>query len=401
MMLRIILACLLVIISGCSTIKKTLPPDLELAQQLEKTQTFSELSNLPQPAGSIPVSVYSFRDQTGQYKPQANVSSFSTAVTQGANSILVQALHESDWFIPVEREGLQNILTERKIVRAALSNKEEEKTQLPPLTTAKIILEGGVISYDSNVKTGGLGAEYFGIGASELYREDVISIYLRAVDVRTGQVLLSVATTKKVLSLEMRAGFFRYVSYKRLAEAEAGFSENEPMHICVKQAIEKALTELVQKGIKKGVWSTKEQTQQLAKAKLQKQLAAQKAAVRHKQVVKSPLPSISFMVQFRTATADIEPVYTHQLQQILALLSQQPSAHVELFGFADKRGTSDTNKTLSLSRSQAIASYLINNGIAHERINIMARGENDAQYAQHDNEGLFFDRRVIINVKAS
>ena len=33
--------------------------------------------------------------------------------------------------------------------------------------------------------------EYFGIGASELYREDAISIYLRAVDVRTGQVLLS------------------------------------------------------------------------------------------------------------------------------------------------------------------------------------------------------------------
>ncbi len=97
--------------------------------------------------------------------------------------------------------------------------------------------------------------EYFGIGASELYREDVISIYMRAVDVRTGQVLLSVASSKKVLSMEVRAGFFRYVSYKRLAEAEAGFSDNEPMHICVTQAIEKALTLMVQQGIEKGVWS--------------------------------------------------------------------------------------------------------------------------------------------------
>ena len=168
----------------------------------------------------------------------------------------MQALHESDWFIPVEREGLQNILTERKIIRAAQAE-NDKLPELPPLTTAKIILEGGIISYDTNIKTGGIGMEYFGIGASELYREDAISIYLRAVDVRTGQVLLSVATSKKVLSQEMRAGFFRYVSYKRLAEAEAGFTDNEPMSICVTQAIEKALSDLVLKGINKGIWSAK------------------------------------------------------------------------------------------------------------------------------------------------
>jgi len=53
----------------------------------------------------------------------------------------------------------------------------------------------------------------------------------------------------------MRAGFFRYISYKRLLEAEAGYSDNEPMHICVSQAIEKALTLLINKGINKGIWS--------------------------------------------------------------------------------------------------------------------------------------------------
>jgi len=60
-----------------------------------------------------------------------------------------------------------------------------------------------------------------------------------------------------VLSQEMRAGFFRYVSYKRLAEAEAGFTDNEPMSICVTQAIEKALSDLVLKGINKGIWAAK------------------------------------------------------------------------------------------------------------------------------------------------
>ncbi|MBB1339216.1 CsgG/HfaB family protein [Pseudoalteromonas sp. SR44-2] len=255
-MYKLLITITLLGLSGCTSLGKLIPPSQQKAISLEPTELFADLKNLPKPVGSIPVSVYSFRDQTGQYKPQTNVSSFSTAVTQGANSILVQALHESDWFTPVEREGLQNILTERKIIRAGQADNPNQ-AELPPLTTAKIILEGGIISYDTNVKTGGLGMEYFGIGASELYREDAISIYLRAVDVRTGQVLLSVATSKKVLSQEMRAGFFRYVSYKRLAEAEAGFSDNEPMSICVTQAIEKALTDLITKGIDKGLWAKK------------------------------------------------------------------------------------------------------------------------------------------------
>lgn len=240
-------------IFACSHLSRLVPPDQQKAISVVPSEAFKELKSLPKPKGAIPVSVYAFRDQTGQYKPQANVSSFSTAVTQGATSILMQALSDSEWFLPVEREGLQNIITERKITRASQQAKDN-KDELPALTTAKILLEGGVISYDSNTVTGGFGAEYFGIGSSELYREDMISVYMRAVDVRTGQVLVSVATSKTVLSKEVRAGFFRYVSFKRLAEAEAGYTTNEPMHMCVKQSIEKAITELVKKGIERRIW---------------------------------------------------------------------------------------------------------------------------------------------------
>jgi len=256
-MKQIIIITLALLVTGCTTVSNMFPPEQTQAVKVTETEAFKELKALPKPKGVIPVSVYSFKDQTGQYKPQANVSSFSTAVTQGSTSILMQALSDSDWFLPVEREGLQNILTERKIIRASLQNKadkELESKELPPLTTSKLLIEGGIISYDSNIKTGGFGAEYFGIGASELYREDQISVYMRAIDVRTGQVLVSVSTSKKVLSKEVRGGFFRYVSFKRLAEAEGGYTTNEPMHICVKQSIEKAITELVKKGIDKGVW---------------------------------------------------------------------------------------------------------------------------------------------------
>lgn len=244
-------------LSACSVVPEWAPPYEQKAQVIEASETLSELKLLPKPVGRIPVSVYGFRDQTGQYKPTTGASSFSTAVTQGATSILMQTLGETQWFMPVEREGLQNILTERKIVRAA--NTDQNAPELPPLTTARIIIEGGIVSYDTNTRTGGLGAEYFGIGASTLYREDQITVYMRAVDVRTGQVLVSVSTNKKVLSQEIRAGLFRYVSYKRLLEIETGYTTNEPMFECVKQSIEKAVGELVIKGIEKGVWRASEQ----------------------------------------------------------------------------------------------------------------------------------------------
>ena len=260
-----VLLCLMFLLGACSSVRNFYPPEETKAVIISPTETFKELKALPKPRGGIPVSVYAFRDQTGQYKQQTNVSSFSTAVTQGSTSILMQALSDSDWFLPVEREGLQNILTERKITRAAIQSDEKNKgagkgsaKELPPLTTAKILLEGGIISYDTNIRTGGFGAEYFGISSSELYREDQISVTMRAVDVRTGQVLVSVSTTKNVLSKEVRAGFFRYVSFKRLAEAEAGYTTNEPMFICVKKTIEKAITELVLKGIEKRVWKAQE-----------------------------------------------------------------------------------------------------------------------------------------------
>lgn len=258
-MKRLLLIGFLVNLSACSTLSMLIPPDKELAISIEPTETHSELMQLPLPHGGIPVSVYSFRDQTGQYKPQTNVSSFSTAVTQGATSILMQTLSDTPWFLPVEREGLQNILTERKITRAAIKDNDDAK-KLPPLTTAKMLIEGGIISYDSNNITGGFGAKYFGLGGSELYREDKIAVYMRAIDVRTGQVLISVSTSKKVLSKEIRAGLFRYVSFKRLAEIEGGFTENEPMHLCVQQAIEKAVTDMVLKGIEKNIWRAKEST---------------------------------------------------------------------------------------------------------------------------------------------
>lgn len=219
------------------------------------TESHGLLEALPAPRGKIPVAVYAFRDLTGQYKPAPD-SSYSTMMTQGGTAILTKALLDSRWFMPLEREGLQNLLTERRIARS-LGDGEvaREPVTLPGLQKAAMIIEGGIIGYESNVKTGGAGLRYFGIGASDQYRVDQITVSLRAVDVRTGQVLAALTTTKTVYSMKVTADVYRYVSFKRVLDGEAGMTRNEPAQLCLQDAIEAGVVHLVALGIHRNLWS--------------------------------------------------------------------------------------------------------------------------------------------------
>lgn len=232
----------------------------------ERSSIYEDLKRLPGPDQPIVVAVYKFRDQTGQYKPTENGSSWSTAVTQGATSILIESLEESGWFVPIEREGLGNLLNERKIIRSSRANygsgEQNPDKLLPPLLYAGMILEGGIVSYESNVLTGGTGVRYFGTGASTQYREDRVSIYLRAISTSNGKILKTVHTTKTILSQQMDAGVFRYVSLQHLLEAEIGFTYNEPSGIAVQEAIDKAVYALVMEGISEKLWNTADQNGQ-------------------------------------------------------------------------------------------------------------------------------------------
>lgn len=219
------------------------------------SEIHTDLTHLPPSQGRIVTAVYGFRDQSGQYKPPP-ASSFSTAVTQGASAMLIGALEDSGWFIPVEREGLQNILTERKIIRATLK-KSQPNADLNPLLGANIIIEGGIIAYDTDIRTGGIGAKYFGIGSSEQYRVDQVTISLRAVDIYSGKIINSVSVTKAILSLQINFGVFRFVKFKRLLELETGFTRNEPTQVIVLDAIESAVIRLIVTGIHKKNWGLK------------------------------------------------------------------------------------------------------------------------------------------------
>lgn len=260
-----LLRCILVILSlinlsSCTTLLN-LPAKSENSTLGEITPYTRELIDLPKPSEKIVIGVYKFKDQTGQYKMAENTSSFSTAIPQGTTSILLKALEDSKWFRPIERENIGNLLNERQIIRStrkeykvAADGKTPIDDQIPPLLYAGIILEGGIISYDTNVMTGGVGARYFGLGANTQYRQDRVSVYLRVVSTMTGEILKTVYTSKTILSSSVNGSFFRYIDTERLLEAEMGITQNEPVSLAVTQAIEKAVYSLIIEGVRDGLF---------------------------------------------------------------------------------------------------------------------------------------------------
>lgn len=257
------LAALGLLASACAT------PDQALSGLVQTpayagaaTSSQSDLLALPPPREKLAVTVYNFLDQTGRFEPTEGVQSLSKAISQGSTSILVKALQDAGnrtWFTVLERENLDNLLKERQIIREMrkqyLGEEIINPEALPPMLFAGIILEGGVIGYDTNTVTGGAGARFLGIGAHTSYREDTVTVYLRAVSVKTGEVITTVVASKKIASVGISANAFRFVSYKELLEAETGITTNEPDLLALRQAVEKAVEMLVVEGAELGVWS--------------------------------------------------------------------------------------------------------------------------------------------------
>jgi curli production assembly/transport component CsgG len=215
------------------------------------------LETLPPLAGPMVVAVYEFEDKTGQRKPSERLANISTAVTQGADEYVIKALREvgqGTWFKVVERGGLENLSRERQIIRQTRESVGDE-TQLAPLMFAGLLIEGAIVGYDSNTLTGGAGARYLGVGPSTQYREDVITVTMRAVSVQTGEVLTSSAVTKTVLSTSTNLGVFRFIEAGTEAvELELGNSQNESINHAVRLAIQAAIMEMIQEGIAGGYW---------------------------------------------------------------------------------------------------------------------------------------------------
>lgn len=258
------LSATLLSLTGCGTT----PARLLAERPTLGVRAANELRQLPPPARKLDVAVFNFTDQTGQYRPNNNFAEYSFAVTQGGAAILVNVLKDagnSQWFTVLERNRLPDLLQERQIIRANRSEHVGPNGQalgpISPLRNAGLMITGGIIGYDSNVLTGGAGANFLGIGASTEYRRDNVSVFVRAVSILTGEVLVSVTTDKTIYSTGIQGTLSQYVSFNRLLQIEAGVTTNEPRQLAVRQAIEKAVYAMVADGASRGYWAFENEDQ--------------------------------------------------------------------------------------------------------------------------------------------
>ena len=216
------------------------------------------LAKLPPPKYKVAIGAYQMEDKSGQHKPNDSFAEYSRAVTQAGYPILVDVLKSAgngSWFRVLERQGLNNILKERKIIEVNRQKYTgQKKVKLLPLKFAELIIEGAVTGYDSNEQTGGVGARYLGIGGDKQYRKDVVTVALRLVDVYSGEIHASVSTTKTVYSVLVKASTFKFVSLNKLLEIEAGLSRNEPPSLAVRHAMQLATYSLILEGAKRKLW---------------------------------------------------------------------------------------------------------------------------------------------------
>ena len=253
---RFLLGILLFSIVGCTAVQEQEEPVITTTPMVDK------LIMLPPPERKVTIAVYKFGDLTGQRKPSDSLALLSTAVTQGAHVWLIQALKRAgkgEWFQVIERIGLDNLLKERQIIRnTRKSYKDQQK--IKPLLFAGVLIEGGIVGYDTNMITGGVGARYLGIGIHDEYRRDMVSVGLRLISVQTGEVLLAVSTQKTILSTRIGVNVFKFLDMgTKLLETEAGFTQNESVTYAVRKAIEASIVQLVKDGEEKELWEFKKE----------------------------------------------------------------------------------------------------------------------------------------------
>lgn len=251
------------LISSCALIIPPLDNGVPPIRNIEPAEVgllITQLRDIKSPVRKPVVAVYpnSFKDNTGQRRSNSQYASFSTAITQSPDAYLIRALKHSNFFDVVERTGLDNLTKERQIIRTTREN-FEEKQKLKPLLFAGLLMEGGVIGYETNIKSGGAGARYLGIGLSKEYRQDSVTISLRTVSVSTGKILLEVLVTKTVLSASVSSDVFRfYANNTELVEIESGIVENESINIALQAAIETAVLQTINEGHESGYWKLNE-----------------------------------------------------------------------------------------------------------------------------------------------
>lgn len=102
-------------------------------------------------------------------------------------------------------------------------------------------------------------------------------------------------------------------------------------------------------------------------------------------------------VLFRTGSAEITADIAHQIQVLAQAVSKSPELKIRVDGYADPRGTVDTNLKLSQERANAVRDLLLASGVNDAALEVNAYGKS--QSTAEDSDGYALERRVRLTLQ--
>ena len=98
---------------------------------------------------------------------------------------------------------------------------------------------------------------------------------------------------------------------------------------------------------------------------------------------------------FTFARSDVPDVVRSRLDEVAAVLvNERADAVVEVAGHTDSVGPEEFNQRLSGQRAEAVKAYLVQRGVAADRITIVGYGESQPRSTNDTIEGRRLNRRV-------
>jgi outer membrane protein OmpA-like peptidoglycan-associated protein len=103
-------------------------------------------------------------------------------------------------------------------------------------------------------------------------------------------------------------------------------------------------------------------------------------------------------VLFRTGSAEMTPEMAQSIRVLAEAVAKSPGLKVRVDGYADSRGTVDTNLHLSAARADAVRDVFLAAGVDDAALEINAFGKS--QSSAEDADGYALERRVRLTLQA-
>jgi outer membrane protein OmpA-like peptidoglycan-associated protein len=126
-------------------------------------------------------------------------------------------------------------------------------------------------------------------------------------------------------------------------------------------------------------------------------------SIEHLAIVPEAIPTGTIMilenVKFGPGKTSFSGASSNEdMKNLLSALVKNPQMVVEISGHTDKSGNENTNKTLSKQRAKFVYDFLINNGIAAERLSYKGLGSAKPAYSNKTKDGRAANRRIEIKI---